>query len=168
MSNLMTSYTKDIDVIKISFAGPITETSLFPALNLEGVKHVVLHLGEISYINSGGVCLWSQWIREFGENHASSMLILDHMPYVLSRYIVAIGNFIPKNSQIKSFLAPYYCANCNVESNRLLRAGKEFSTSGLDQELLATEKTLQCEKCGQIMEIDPLIEHVINLAASLF
>ncbi len=165
---LVASTSRAGEVVQLTFGGEVTEASDFPDLKLEGVTRVDLNVGGVTYINSGGVQGWTNWVRDFGQRFPKTLLSLEKLPLILTRQLISVKGFVPRNSRIQSFYALYYCPDCDQEAQKLLIVGKDFRFDKTQPELIDSQAEMKCATCAKPMEIDMLIDHLRKITWNLF
>jgi len=103
---------------------------------------VTIDLSKIVALNSYGVRVWINAFTKFSDRE----FLFRKVPSVIINQINMISNFLPKNSRIESYYAPYYCEECDVEEDVLYYTDEgPFS---IKEEI--------CKKCGSELEFDEL------------
>ena len=128
---------------------------------------MVLHLAEVRRINSVGVREWVNFVRELlaapgGGRAAISDLTFSHCSPAIVTQLNMIYNFRGQ-ARVRSFLAPYVCAGCEHEEEKLLDVAVHFSGSGAQR--LRQAPTFACERCPGTMELDDLPERYLSFLA---
>lgn len=164
MKEFKTENSKSGDTLKVSFSGEISMQTDLPRLKLEGISEVNLDVGEVTYINSAGVRKWMIWTRELTKI-SSLKFTLSRIPGVLVKQMSTIENFVPTTSQILSLYVPYYCENCDTNSEKLLERGKHFGAGITSETTVKAMQDMKCPKCGKPMEIDAVPDQYIAIIA---
>jgi anti-anti-sigma regulatory factor len=144
---------KGIDSTTVELTGQIDETSDFSELSVELEGSVVLDLRGVRQINSSGVRLWVNFVRDLPR---VSELVLSHCSQPMVRQLNMIYNFRGPAS-VLSFFAPYSCTSCDLEVERLLDTRAHFPGSAAHG---APE--FACEICGGPLEFDDLPERYLH------
>ncbi len=138
--------TRDADKTQFMILdGFIDEKALLPTIP-PGVEELILDLGDVQRINSMGVRLWIDWLRAVKETNPNLKLILDRCPRVFLGQAGIVMGLIPKNSEIRTICAPYFCERCDTEQTKLI-----------ELKILVEKKTQQavlCATCNRPMAID--------------
>ncbi len=135
---------KNGDTLLIGVVGALDEDSVFPTLELSGIKIVELDFENMAMINSCGIRDWIAWLREIPEK---IQLIYKSCPVNLIDQINMVEGLVRTGSEIRSFYVPYYCEACDFISNHIVTSAgswKNFRPAELGK----------CQKCGQNVEID--------------
>lgn len=150
------------NIINLKFSGSISELANFPDLNLENISQLALDFGEVPYINSAGVRRWVKWMWGIEKENSKLNFSIQRCSSRIVRQILAINNFIPKTTEIKSFLVPYYCENDSENLEKLFQVQASFKDSpeALVEKL---NEVVKCPKCGNPMELDALPEDYFTL-----
>ena len=108
---------------------------------------IVMHLGEVTAINSCGV---REWISLMGRvpDHAQLEFVECSVP--LTRQFGMLSNFRGPGGVI-SFFAPYYCEECDAEVDKLLVVGQDVPAGAV-----VNSPEFDCEQCGTPLEFDSL------------
>jgi CheY-like chemotaxis protein len=132
--------------IRIVLKGDFTEATRFDELRDSMVGRVDFDMAQVRYMNSLGVRAWCEFLREAPiqgyEFHACSV------PFVLQASMV---EDVVGRGTVTSFFAPYHCATCDHQEERLLQ-----SAALLAAELEPPE--FQCPKCDGKLLFDDLPE----------
>lgn len=147
MSDLSIEKTRSGDKLAVVLKGRMTETSRYAEIDVAGVKSLEINMDGVSVINSKGIQIW----REFMKNLPAGLAI-SYVKCPLK--VVNQLNLFPtfnggKSVEIVSFYAPYFCEKCDQTASRLLESGKHF-TAG--KPIAAPAMT--CEKCKAALEFD--------------
>lgn len=134
----------------VELYGIVDERADFAELASQLSGAVVLELGAITRINSVGV---REWIRFVSDLPEVTELTLSHCSPAIVNQLNMIANFHGRG-RIRSFYAPYVCADCNHEADRLIdvEADRPGSTT------LAPER---CPRCDGEMSLDDLPERYL-------
>lgn len=108
---------EDVTFLKVS--GTIDEDNTLAASikKIEG-RTVVIDLSGVERINSCGVRDWVNWLGDL-EALGKQVVLVRCSPCIVTQ-INLVHNFTG-NGLVKSFFAPYYCAKCDKEQQRLLQ-----------------------------------------------
>jgi hypothetical protein len=129
--------------IRLTLVGTIDERAdLTPLRDLESASRVVLDLGGVTRINSVGV---REWIRAMRAIPSSIEVVWERVAPVMVSQIAMIANF-HGHSRIESFLAPYFCPECDAEQTFLLTPAEHLADGK------AVAPIRDCPECG-----DPLV-----------
>jgi len=130
--------------------GIIDEHSALPRL-LEGraPSRLLLDLSGVRRINSMGVRDWVHWVEEL--RHGRTAVVLFDVPPSLMEQVNLIRNFAG-GALIHSVLAPYYCAQCDVEATERVETATLLRTSP------PAPPSVRCPQGGCSMELDEVEE----------
>lgn len=107
------------DVVFVKLSGVIDEDNTLArsTKKLTG-RTLVLDLAEVKRINSCGVRDWVNWL---GDLHAKGKtVILTRCSPCIVTQLNLVNNFVG-SAMVRSFFAPYYCAQCDLEVLCLLQ-----------------------------------------------
>ncbi len=154
----MKSFDFEIEVTSngeiLSLNGKIDEdTNLIEALSSTKTDNLTIDLSGIVSLNSYGVRVW---INAFS-NFSNKFFTFQKVPSAIINQMNMISNFMPKESWIESFYAPYYCDNCDTEEDVL------YTTDSLDIKI----KELKCKACGGDLEFDELEDEYFQFLENL-
>jgi hypothetical protein len=109
----------------------------------------VIDLAEVERINSCGVRDWVNWLGRVEAKPAKVVLVECSPPIVAQ--INLVTNFVGGGT-IKSFYAPYFCAECNQEKVLLVDVADVAGarTGEVDP------PTCRCDDCDLVMDFDDL------------
>jgi len=131
---------------RVVLKGDFTEATRFDELLPAMVGRVDFDLAQVTYMNSLGVRAWCEFLRNAPiqgyEFHACSV------PFVLQASMV---EDVVGRGTVTSFFAPYHCATCDHQEERLLQSAAVLS-SGLEPPVFA------CPKCDGELTFDDLPE----------
>lgn len=106
--------------------------------------HVVLHLEDVQSISSCGI---REWISFVSELPPDMRLEFEKCSIPITRQFGMLSNFRGPGL-IRSFYAPYYCDECDEETERLLKVTGNFELS----DPAGSDRT--CSACGGPLEFD--------------
>jgi anti-anti-sigma regulatory factor len=134
---------------KVVVSGEITEETDFgPILDAKG-RTLLVDLGGVSRINSCGVREWLNFVTALQARGRS--LILERCAPVIVTQLNTIYNFAG-GGQVRSVMGPYYCVECDREDNRLIDLTQTVSIPS----------SIECSKCGGMMEFEEFHEHYLG------
>ena len=101
------------DVTYVKLSGVIDEDNELASLSDKiGSGTAVIDVSEIERINSCGVRDWVNWLGKVEKNGAKVVLV-ECSPAIVAQ-INLVNNFTGQGV-VKSFYAPYFCPNCDLE-----------------------------------------------------
>jgi DNA-binding response OmpR family regulator len=131
---------------RVVLRGDFTEATRFDGLLPLMVGRIVFDLAQVSYMNSLGVRAWCEFLRaapiQGYEFHACSVAFVLQASTVTD--VVGRGT-------VTSFFAPYHCAGCERQEERLLQ-----SAAVLAADMVPPRYT--CASCRGILKFDDLPE----------
>ncbi|ASD62824.1 hypothetical protein [Bdellovibrio bacteriovorus] len=146
--------------IEISIEGPISEkASLFEA-SIQAYKEIKLNLSKVTFINSIGVKNWILWTCRIPQD---ATLYLEECPFVIVNQINIVQGFVPKNSFVTSFMAPFLCEKCSHE--QIVKLSKDvhyFYTNDQSPYKIQIPEDMKCAKCGGTMEADFIMDKTFS------
>ena len=108
-------------------------------------SNVVMHLEDVRSISSCGI---REWISFISELPPGTKLEFEQCSIPITRQFGMLSNFRGPGI-IKSFYAPYYCDECDEETQRLLTVKSDFTLESAPSGL---EK--RCTECNCQLEFD--------------
>jgi hypothetical protein len=132
----------------VEFFGEVDENVDFAELRRRLSGPVVFDLGRVRRINSCGVREWVNFVRDLAGK--ADLTFVACSPAIVTQ-LNMIYNF-RGHAKVASFLAPYVCASCENEEEKLLDVATNFP--GRSRE----PPTYVCARCGGQMEFDDLPE----------
>ena len=117
-SKFQAAVTHGDDVTWVKLSGVIDEDNDLGSLAEKiGSGTAVIDVSEIERINSCGVRDWVNWLGRTEKNGASVVLV-ECSPAIVAQ-INLVNNFTGQGV-VKSFYAPYFCPNCDIEKALLV------------------------------------------------
>lgn len=111
----------DDKICHLTFEGDLDEDFLFADL-LEGkFTEYVINMGAVGLINSCGTREWIQFIDNLPKNTKVTYV---RCPQVVIKQMNLVDGFLPKNSTVESFYAPYYSEKKDVVCDVLLHVAE--------------------------------------------
>ncbi|HEX6839023.1 MAG TPA: hypothetical protein VF334_20735, partial [Polyangia bacterium] len=114
-----------------------------------GSGTAVIDVSEIERINSCGVRDWVNWLGKVEKNGAKVILV-ECSPAIVAQ-INLVNNFTGQGV-VKSFYAPYFCPNCDLEKVLLVE------TRDLAQTQPFKAPSCRCDECDGPMDFDDMEE----------
>src|SRR6266571_3360514 len=136
----------------VEFFGEIDENADFAELRRRLKGAVLFHLAEVRRINSCGVREWVNFVRDLA-GVGGELSFVACSPAIVTQ-LNMIYNFRGP-AKIVSFLAPYVCAACDSEEEKLLDVKAHFP--GRSRE----PPDFTCPRCSGTMELDDLPERYL-------
>ena len=135
----------------VELSGPLNETADFASLRQRLKGPVVLHMGGVQRINSGGVREWIQFMRDLSVENVT----LTHCTPVIVAQLNMIYSFCGK-ARVLSFFAPYACSSCDREEEKLIYVQTHFPNHDFTR-----MPQFHCA-CGGTMEFDDMVERYLG------
>ncbi len=108
---------EDVTFLKVSGTIDEDNTLASSAKKIDG-KTVVIDLSGVTRINSCGVRDWVNWLNDLDAR--GKRVVLVRCSAVIVNQINLVHNFVGRGV-VRSFFAPYYCARCDREQQRLIQ-----------------------------------------------
>ena len=126
--------------VKVSMRGAIDEFSLeaFKPMLALGSGKTLLNLEGVTSINSLGVRVWLNFMKNFRLNHE---ITLQKCPVEIVMQINMIPDFLGMG-HVESFFAPYFCEGCNRSYQTL------FLTEDIKKDFGLRLARQDCPKCN--------------------
>ncbi len=137
-------------VLKLS--GCVDESADLQPIKTVAAGTLILDLGEVARINSVGV---REWIRAMKTIPDNVQVWWDNVSTAMVAQLNMIANF-HGHSRIRSFYAPYYCTDCDLEQRFLLTMDDDLA------EGRAVAPAHQCTECGAPLEFDDIEEDYLG------
>ena len=143
------NYQDEGDRRHIYLRGDINED--FDAQELRKVitDNVIINLEEVRSISSCGIREWISLVSELPE---SVNLEFKRCSIPITRQFGMLSNF-GGPGRVSSFFAPYYCDECDTETEQLIDVGGRVQSP---QEFVEVER--KCATCGAPLEFDGVEE----------
>ncbi len=140
---------EDVSFVKV--AGVIDEDNELSSLadKLAGAT-TVIDLSEIERINSCGVRDWVNWLGRVEKAGAKPVLV-ECSPAIVAQ-INLVNNFTGAGV-VKSFYAPYFCPNCDLEKVLLVETRDMVGSNGSGK---YKAPTCRCDECDGVMDFDDM------------
>jgi anti-anti-sigma regulatory factor len=141
------------DVSYVKVTGVIDEDNELAPLadRLTGSGTAVIDLSEIERINSCGVRDWVNWLGKV-EKGGSKAVLIECSPAIVAQ-INLVNNFTGQGV-VKSFYAPYFCPNCDLEKVLLVETRDMMAPGGGPARFKAP--TCRCDECDGVMDFDDM------------
>lgn len=136
-------------VASVKLAGRMDEDMDLEKVKTVSEPQVIFDFKEIESINSCGI---RDWINFLGEIPKAHKIIYKNCPQVIIEQMNMVKGFLPSNSTIESFFAPFFCEECEHEEKILLSPDKviekkpptdivcpKCSASGMDFDAIAAQ-----------------------------
>lgn len=139
------------DVTFVKLSGVIDEDNELGELveQIPGGTTVVIGLGEIDRINSCGVRDWVNWLTRLEKNGAKIVMV-ECSPAIVAQ-INLVNNFTG-TGVVKSFYAPYFCPQCDLEKVLLVETVEMHGQNPPKAPLC------RCDECDGVMDFDDMEE----------
>lgn len=151
-SSLSWRIQQESGISAVQFAGEINETADFSELTAWLSGRVELHLQGVRQINSIGAREWIRFVRSLV---AVTDLKLAHCSTAIVNHLNMISNFRGK-AEVSSFYAPYHCAGCNADIEKLIDIKICFPDPKIKH-----PPTFTCDSCSHPLEFDELPDHYL-------
>ena len=141
------------DGVLVELRGELSESAELDRLRRRLAGTVVLHLGAVRRINSGGV---REWVNFIGPLSQSTPVVLTHCSPAVVAQLNMIYNFRGQ-ARVRSFLAPYVCGRCDAEEEKLVDVESHFADrNARDMPAFA------CGHCGAAMDFDEVADRYLG------
>jgi anti-anti-sigma regulatory factor len=139
------------DVTYVKLSGVIDEDNELGTLadKLGGGGTAVIDVSEIERINSCGVRDWVNWLGK-AEKGGAHIVMVECSPAIVAQ-INLVNNFTG-NGVVKSFYAPYFCPNCDLEKVLLVE------TRDMHGQQPFKAPSCRCDECDGPMDFDDMEE----------
>lgn len=138
------------DVTYVKLSGVIDEDNELASLGEKiGSGTAVIDVSEIERINSCGVRDWVNWLGKVEKNGAKVILV-ECSPAIVAQ-INLVNNFTGQGV-VKSFYAPYFCPNCDLEKVLLVETRDVAGTQPFKA------PSCRCDECDGPMDFDDMEE----------
>jgi len=138
------------DVTYVKLSGVIDEDNELASLGEKiGSGTAVIDVSEIERINACGVRDWVNWLGKVEKNGAKVVLV-ECSPAIVAQ-INLVNNFTGQGV-VKSFYAPYFCPNCDLEKVLLVE------TRDLAGVHPFKAPSCRCDECDGPMDFDDMEE----------
>ena len=141
------------DGVVAELRGELSESAELDALRRRLHGQVVLRLGAIRRINSGGV---REWVNFIGPLTHETKVVLTHCSPAVVAQLNMIYNF-RGHASVRSFLAPYVCTRCDGEEEKLVDVATHFADRHA-RDLPG----FTCSACGAAMDFDEVADRYLS------
>ncbi|MFI5293128.1 MAG: lipid asymmetry maintenance protein MlaB, partial [Candidatus Limnocylindrales bacterium] len=141
---------------KVVVSGVIDEQANLTALQRAEANHIEIDLGAVRRINSYGVRLWMNAMRELQVPGVRVTFI--NCPAHIIDQVNMVHGFLG-NAHVASFLAPRLCDDCDERADQLVDMGELRAAQGALPDL-------PCPRCSKPMELDD-VDHKYRLLLEL-
>ncbi|MCA9540375.1 MAG: STAS domain-containing protein [Myxococcales bacterium] len=111
---------------------------------------VVIDCSGVERINSCGVRDWVNWLNDL-DSRGKQVVMVRCSPCIVNQ-LNLVHNFVGRG-MVKSFFAPYFCPNCDIEQLKLLQV-EEFA--GMDRPRAPEIRAEGCQQAECQMEFDDI------------
>jgi anti-anti-sigma regulatory factor len=146
------------DLTVVELRGELNEAAELDRLRQRLKGQVVLHLGAVRRINSGGVREWVNFITALS---SSAQVTLTHCSPSVVTQLNMIYNFRGK-AKVRSFMAPYTCTKCDNEQERLIDVQTQLSEGKTTR-----MPSFRCDTCGGELEFDEVPDRYLSFLLEL-
>ena len=138
------------DVTYVKLSGVIDEDNELNTLaDKLGQGTAVIDVSEIERINSCGVRDWVNWLSK-AEKGGAKIVLVECSPAIVAQ-INLVNNFTG-NGVVKSFYAPYFCPNCDLEKVLLVETRDMAGAQPFKA------PSCRCDECDGPMDFDDMEE----------
>ncbi len=138
------------DVTYVKLSGVIDEDNELGTLaDKLGGGTAVIDVSEIERINSCGVRDWVNWLGK-AEKGGAKIVLVECSPAIVAQ-INLVNNFTGQGV-VKSFYAPYFCPNCDLEKVLLVETRDMHGTQPFKA------PSCRCDECDGPMDFDDMEE----------
>ncbi len=147
-SKFQAAVTQRDEATWVKLSGVIDEDNDLGALaDKIGSGTAVIDVSEIERINSCGVRDWVNWLGKT-EKNGTSVVLVECSPAIVAQ-INLVNNFTGQGV-VKSFYAPYFCPNCDIEKALLVE------TSDVHGVRPFQAPSCRCDECDGPMDFDDM------------
>lgn len=143
------------DGLRVTLEGPIDEHAELDDIFGKIDSNVVFDLAEVNRINSPGVLRWIRAMQAFTSQHQAAV---ERVSYPMAVQAMCLRNMFP-NVEVRSCLAPYFCAACGTSHQVPVTAGEVEKTGG-------APPSRKCPECDSPLDFDELDAYFAFLADS--
>lgn len=155
MKNSKFTFKDEPDQLTIKVDGEISATTEFPKIMLKSNQtKILLQLDDAGYVNSSGIQGWILWLNELQKSAATAQFYIQMLPSNFARLSYHIRDFLPRKAKVESFVAPYYCQNCNKNFDVIFKRGLNWKDTWTAAEIIQQISTANCAGCGASADID--------------
>ncbi|HEY7956596.1 MAG TPA: hypothetical protein VII38_14930, partial [Polyangia bacterium] len=138
------------DVTFVKLSGVIDEDNELATLaDKLGAGTAVIDVSEIERINSCGVRDWVNWLSK-AEKGGAKVVLIECSPAIVAQ-INLVNNFTGQGV-VKSFYAPYFCPNCDLEKVLLVETRDMHGVQPFKA------PSCRCDECDGPMDFDDMEE----------
>lgn len=155
MKNGKIYVNESAEQLTVKVTGEISANTVFPAIvPQENQNKIHLVLDEAGYVNSSGIQGWIGWVNGMQRANPNLQFSVQMLPANFARLAHHIRDFLPSAVQVESFVAPYFCANCNSSFNVSYSQGANWKSSWTSVELVKVISKAKCSTCESQADID--------------
>ena len=147
-SKFQASVSQRDDATWVKLAGVIDEDNDLGGLAEKlGAGTAIIDVSEVERINSCGVRDWVNWLGR-AEKNGANVVLIECSPAIVAQ-INLVNNFTGQGV-VKSFYAPYFCPNCDIEKALLVE------TADLQNVRPFQAPSCRCDECDGPMDFDDM------------
>jgi len=138
------------DELILGLPATLDESFSFGTVRPKLSQVVVLDCSAVNHVSSAWASKWINWHRSL---HPEQQFVFRQCPRKFIDMINFIDGFLPENSTVASFVAPFECQLCHHESPEMMVRGRHFveSVSG-EPPITRIPFRLNCDRCPGTME----------------
>jgi anti-anti-sigma factor len=149
-------HREDVTLVKMS--GVIDEDNELQSLaDKLAAGTAVIDVSEVERINSCGVRDWVNWLSK-AEKNGANVVLIQCSPAIVAQ-INLVNNFTGQGV-VKSFFAPYFCPNCDIEKVLLVEARDMAGHQPFKA------PSCRCDECDGPMDFDDMEESYFAFLAN--
>jgi hypothetical protein len=119
------------EILTYFLSGSVNEFCKLPKNSLNGVDTIRVDLNRLEFINSPGVGLWVEWMKEYlGKDR---LVLFRHIHEMYVNQMNSVAGFLPKKYDIESFYVPYHVVDTDETHLHLAQKGKDFVIGSEDK-----------------------------------
>ncbi|MGE3682780.1 MAG: hypothetical protein AB7G93_13730 [Bdellovibrionales bacterium] len=140
MRNQVVLSTPDESTWQIDLLDIVDEHTLFPTPGASPPTKIGIDFGQINYINSAGVRVFTRWLRSLAESCPNLELTFSRLPTSVLR-IAESSRLVAAPTVVTSVYCEYFCDTCD-ETKQILLENSPALTIGNEN----------CDKCQISLE----------------
>lgn len=126
------------------------ENFIFPKANPKLSQQIIVECVQVQHISSGWAAGWVRWHRSLDPR---IQFVFRDCPRKFIDLINFVDGFLPAESTIQSFQAPYQCLECGFEETETMKRGLHFLENHQGEAAqVRIPFELNCAKCPGMME----------------
>ena len=149
--------------LSIQISGELSSLTSFPRVIVKANHQISVVLAGAGNVNSAGLQGWIKWMTEMQTNNKNVSINFKMLPANFARLAHQVRGFLPDSSTVESFIAPYFCEDCDNNYNVVFTKGLNWNSSWNAEQMTKEISHAPCPECKTLCQIDAAPEIYLKL-----